>query len=368
MLENEIIALLRLQNIPRIGSVSAKKLIAYCGSPAAVFSGKLKEQIPSETLGTTLLDELHHRKYLEAAEEEWLYIQRQEIAVYSYLDPDYPFFLKQCADGPLLLFARGKIDFNNSRIISVVGTRNCTNRGREFCKRLVEAILPYNPIIVSGMAYGIDISIQTAAMESGLQTIGCLAHGLDAMYPRAHRDAALKIEQHGGMLTEFWSGTIPERVNFLKRNRIIAGLSQATVVVESAAKGGSLVTADIAMSYDREVFAVPGRPGDPVSEGCNNLIKSQKAQLITSAEDIITMLNWDLEGAKAKPVQPELFVSLDQDEQEIFSYLERAGKRELDQISAACRLPVFKTTSTLLNLEMKGVIRTLPGKKFEVLV
>ncbi len=367
MHDNEIVALLRLQKLPHIGSINAKKLIAYAGSPSAVFSVKVKELSSIEGIGTFSLQELHHSRYKEAAEREYQYIQREAIRVYCYNKPDYPYFLRHCPDAPLLLFARGNIQLEGHKMLSVVGTRQCTNRGKAFCRELVEAIKHYNPVIVSGMAYGIDISVQEAAAKAGLQTIGCLAHGLDAMYPPSHREQAKLIERNGGMVTEFWSGTIPERPNFLKRNRIIAGLSQATLVVESAAQGGALVTADIAMGYNRDVFALPGRPGDLASQGCNNLIKSHKAQMITTPDDLITMLNWDLSEKPVKNVQKELFVELDQEEQRIYSYLNKEGKQDLDQIALDCSLPVFKTSSTLLNMEMKGVIRPLPGKIFEII-
>ena len=207
--------------------------------------------------------------------------------------------------------------------------------------------------------------MQKAAVDRGLQTIGCLAHGLNQFYPRTHARYVPKINENGGFLTEFWSTSQPERENFLKRNRIIAGLSMATVVVESAEKGGSLVTADFAVGYNRDVFAVPGRTEDPFSLGCNNLIKQQKAHLITSAADLVYLLNWDLEIEDHKPVQKKLFVELEESENKIYQYLLKDGKKELDSIALSCQMPVFKVSSTLLGMEMKGVIKSLPGKIFE---
>jgi len=270
-------------------------------------------------------------------------------------------------DGPLVLFKKGTINLEGRKIISIVGTRNITSYGTAFCERLVEALAPLDPIIVSGFAYGVDICAQRNAIKHGLQTIGCLAHGLNQVYPKVHAKYVPEIEKNGGFVTEFWSSSNPDRENFLKRNRIIAGMSEATIVVESAEKGGSLVTADIANSYNREVFAVPGRVQDKYSMGCNNLIKQQKAHMITSAADIIYLLNWELEQTEKKPIQKQLFIELDEVEKIIYSYLQVEGKQLLDSIALDCQLPIYKVSSTLLNMEMKGVIRPLPGKLFEVI-
>lgn len=284
-----------------------------------------------------------------------------------FSDREYPNYLKHCVDGPLLLFKRGKIDLQEKKVISVVGTRNITTYGKAFCERFIEEIAPLDPVIVSGFAYGVDICVQKAAVKNNLQTIGCLAHGLNQMYPKTHSKYVADVEKNGGFLTEFWSTSNPERENFLRRNRIIAGMSEATIVIESAEKGGSLVTADIAHSYDRDVFAVPGRAQDKFSTGCNNLIKQQKAHMLTSAADLIYVLDWSVEEKEMKSTQKQLFVELDDTEKIIYGYLEKAGKQLLDNIALECKLPVFRASSTLLNMEMKGVIRPLPGKLFEVI-
>jgi DNA processing protein len=236
-----------------------------------------------------------------------------------------------------------------------------------FCERFIEDIAPLNPIIVSGFAYGVDIAIQKAAVRHGLQTIGCLAHGLNQIYPKVHAKYVVDVQKNGGFFTEFWSTSNPDRENFLKRNRIIAGMAEATVVVESAEKGGSLVTADIAHSYSRDVFAVPGRADDKFSLGCNNLIKQQKAHMLTSAADLVYLLGWDVQEKKAQPVQKQLFVELNDMEKSIYGYLQKQGKQLLDSIALDCKLPVFKVSSTLLNMEMKGIVRPLPGKLFEAI-
>ena len=368
MTEPEIIAALRLQAIPNIGDVTAKKLIAHCGSPTAIFEDKLQHLLKIDGVGRFTLNGLFNPAYLDEAEAEYEFVSKGNIAVSYFMEEGYPEYLKHCVDSPILLFQRGDINLNQKRIISVVGTRNITSYGSTFCEAFIEEIAPLNPIIVSGFAYGVDITIQKAAMNHGLQTIACLAHGLNQIYPKAHKKYVSKMEQKGGFITEFWSSRNPDRENFLKRNRIIAGISEATIVVESAEKGGSLVTADLANGYDREVFAVPGRCSDKFSKGCNDLVKQQKAHLLTSAAELVYLLGWDLEDKKEETaVQKQLFIDLDETEQSIYSYLQLNGKQLLDTVALECKLPIFKTSSTLLGMEMKGVIRPLPGKLFEAI-
>ncbi|MBU2995929.1 DNA-processing protein DprA [Cellulophaga baltica] len=367
MIDTELLATLRLQRIPNIGDVTAKKLISHCGSPTTIFEDKLQNLLKIEGIGTFTLKNLFNEKYLKEAEEEFRYIKQENIKVTYFLDADYPNYLKHCIDGPILLFKKGNIQLENRKIIGVVGTRKITSYGTAFCEKLIEDLAPLNPIIVSGFAYGVDICIQKAAIKHGLQTIGCLAHGLNQIYPKVHAKYTSEVEQNGGFFTEFWSNSSPERENFLKRNRIVAGMSEATIVVESAEKGGSLVTADIAHSYNRDVFAVPGRAGDKYSAGCNTLIKQQKAQMLTSAADLVYALGWQLDDKKNKTIQRQLFIDLDESEQKIHNYLQSNGKQLLDSIALDCQMPIFKVSSTLLNMEMKGVIRPLPGKLFEAL-
>ncbi len=367
MTANELLAVLRLQNIPNIGDVTAKKLVAHCGSPEAIFSDRKSQLLKIDGIGTYTLQGLHDSEHREAAEAECEFIQKNDIGFSYFMDNDYPTYLKHCIDSPVLLFKMGNIDLQGRKIISVVGTRNITSYGMAFYEKFIEDIAPLNPIIVSGFAYGVDIAIQKAAVKHGLQTIGCLAHGLNQIYPKVHAKYVNDVEENGGFFTEFWSSSNPDRENFLKRNRIIAGMSEATVVVESAEKGGSLVTADIANSYNRDVFAVPGRAQDKYSTGCNNLIKQQKAHMLTSAADLVYLLDWNVEEKETKTVQKQLFVELDTNEQSIYSYLQKNGKQLLDSIALQCQLPIFKVSSTLLNMEMKGVIRPLPGKLFEAI-
>ena len=367
MSENELIALLRLQRIPHVGDVIAKRLIDRCGSAEAIFREKKGHLLKIDGVGTMMLNGLKNEDHLKAALSEHRFIKENNISYSHFLDDDYPNRLKHCIDAPILLFQSGNIDLHNRKVISVVGTRNVTAHGQAFCEKFIDDIAPLNPVVISGFAYGVDIAIQRAAMERGLQTIGCLDHGLNQIYPRVHKKYMAKIEENGGFFTEFWSSSNPERENFLKRNRIIAGLSEATIVVESAEKGGSLVTADMAHGYNRDVFAVPGRTTDKYSVGCINLIKQQKAQLLTSAADLVYLLGWEVEKENDKPIQKQLFIQLDETEKSIYQCLQLNGKQLLDTVALACNLPIFKVSASLLNMEMKGAIRPLPGKLFEAI-
>jgi DNA processing protein len=367
MMKEELISALRLQCIPNIGDISSRKLIAHCGSAAAVFKEKKDALLKIGGIGTKIIEGLYDSRYLKAAENEYSFLKEHSITCLYFEDKNYPKYLRHCTDAPLLLFQKGTINLTDKKIISIVGTRNITPQGRHFCEQFMEELAPLDPVIVSGFAYGVDICIQKAANKLGLQTIGCLAHGLNQIYPSAHRKYCAPIEKNGGFLTEFWSTSKPDRVNFLQRNRVIAGISEATIVIESAERGGSLVTADIANSYNRDVFAVPGRPNDLVSSGTNTLIKQQKAHLLTSVADLVYHLNWDLQNKITNPIQKQLFVELDETENSIYSFLQLEGKQLLDDIAMGSQLPIFKTASTLLSMELKGLVRPLPGKLFEAI-
>lgn len=366
MSSEELQYVMALQHIPNLGDTLAKKLIRHFGSAKNVLQQKKRDLLKIDGIGGYRLRDFFDATHLKAAEEELKFIEKNQIKVLYFKDQDYPDKLKHCIDGPVLLFQRGNINLNNQKIISVVGTRKITQSGVAFCEKFIEELSPLNPVIVSGFAYGVDITAQKAAVANNLQNIGCLAHGLDQIYPKVHQKYVASIEENGGFFTDFWSSDNFDRNNFLKRNRIIAGLSEATVVIESAEKGGSLVTADIANSYNREVFAVPGRPSDKLSKGCNDLIKSQKAHLLNSAADLIYMLNWQPEES-AKPVQKQLFVELDEEENNVLDFLQKEGKAQLDSIAINCNFPSYKTAGILINMELKGVVRPLPGKLFELI-
>jgi len=367
MNKRELLYTLALQKATKIGDITAKKLIQHCGSPEAIFKEKESVLQSINGIGSFISNSIKNSTLLTAAEKELNYLHKNDIKHWYFQEDDYPERLKNCIDGPILLFHSGSINLKKQKIISIVGTRNITNYGKHLCEKLVEDLSILNPVIVSGFAYGTDITAHKAAINNNLQTIGCLAHGLNQIYPKTHKKHMHQVEENGGFVTEFWSTSNPDRENFVKRNRIIAGLSEATLVIESAEKGGSLITADIANSYNREVYALPGRPGDKLSVGCNNLIKLQKAQLVTSAADIIYMLNWQTENTKKKAIQPQLFIQLNETEETIVNFLKGKNKVDLDTISVSCQLPIYSISSSLLNLELKGLIRPHPGKNFELI-
>ena len=359
---------MRLQKTKSVGDILAKKLIVATGDVRQIFEEKPATLAKINGIGRFTLSRLFDKNNCRFAEKEYEYIKENNLSFSYFLDEDYPLNLQQCIDAPILFFKDGKINFNNPRIISIVGTRNITSYGRVFCERLLEELKEYNPIIVSGFAYGIDICAHKEAMKNNLQTIAVLAHGFNQIYPKAHKKYMHQLHENGGFVTEFWHDEPLQRENFLKRNRIVAGLSQATIIIESAKKGGSLVTADIANSYSRDVFAVPGRSSDIFSKGCNDLIKSNKAALLTSTEDIANMLNWDLPKSKQTlPAQQKLFITLAIEEQKIHDYLLLNGKQLLDVVALETALPVYKTASILVQLEMKGLVQPLPGKYFEAI-
>ena len=367
MTDQELIYVLALQHVPRIGDITAKKLIHHCGSAAAVFQASPRALCAIDGIGTATIKGLRDTKHIKAAENELEYVHANAITSLYFTDKGYPEKLKHCIDSPLLLFQVGNINLKEKRIISVIGTRKITRHGIAFCEALIEQLAPYDPVIVSGFAYGTDITAQKAALSQQLQTVGCLAHGLNQIYPKAHKKYMSEIEQHGGFLTEFWTSDPFERTNFLKRNRIIAGMSEATIVIESAEKGGSLVTADIANSYGKDVFAVPGRVTDRQSMGCNTLIKTHQAHVLSQPLDIPYILNWELEPKKQLAVQQELFVTLAPQEQCIYNFLKTNGKQGLDDIALNCKIPTFTVVGLLLQLELKGLVRPLPGKLFELM-
>jgi DNA processing protein len=368
MNDSELLHLLALLQVEGVGDIIAKKLLNYCQTAENIFNSKPSKLMSIDGVGQNVIKNLKNKSVFEKAAAELQYIKSNNINVCYYLDDNYPERLKHCIDGPILLFYTGSINWNTRKVISIVGTRQITPYGTDFCKKLIEDLAPLNPIIVSGFAYGVDIIAHQAAIDNKLQTIGILAHGLNQIYPKTHKKHIAKMEQNGGFMTEFWSSSNPEKENFVKRNRIVAGISEATIVIESAEKGGSLITATMANDYNRDVFAVPGRISDKLSQGCNNLIKTQRAHLLTSAADIVYILNWEINSqTNSKVIQKQLFVSLDNDEQKIYDYLLKNEKQLLDIIAIECDFPIFKMASILLNMELKGVVRPLPGKLFEAI-
>ncbi|MCX6295217.1 MAG: DNA-processing protein DprA [Bacteroidetes bacterium] len=351
--------------IPNIGDVLAKRLISHCGSVKAVFEEKKNALEKISGIGEIIAKAIVNQKVFNRAEEEIKFIEKNEITPLFYLDKEYPKRLTHCEDSPVLLYFKGKANMNSEKVISIVGTREATDYGKQQCEKLIADLAIYNPIIVSGLAYGIDICAHKAAMENNLTTICGLAHGLDKIYPAIHTQAATKMLENGGWLSDFTSNVIPNRENFPRRNRIVAGMSDATIVIESKINGGSLITADIANSYNRDVFAFPGRVNDECSRGCNNLIKQNKAALIQSAADISYILGWE-QTIKKAPIQKQLFIELKPEEDILVSLLKEKESMNVDDICLQAKMPMSKVSSLLLTLEFSGIVKSLPGKMYRL--
>lgn len=366
MPDQDLFYLLALMKVDGVGDIIAKKLLTHCGSAEAIFKSKSQQIAAIDGVGTVLMKNMKDKSIFEKASQELDFIRKNDIQVSFFQDENYPDRLKHCIDSPVLIFSGGNINLKNKKIISIVGTRQITSYGTEFCRKLIEDLAPLDPVIISGFAYGVDIVAHQLAMEYDLQTVGVLAHGLNQIYPKTHKKYMARMEENGGFITEFWSSSSPDKEKFVRRNRIVAGISEATIVIESADKGGSLITANLANDYNRDVFAVPGRVTDRYSQGCNDLIKTQKANVLTSAADLVYVLNWDIES-KPKAIQQQLFIELNSDEQKIYDFLLKNGKELLDIIALECDFPVFKISGILLNMELKGLIRPLPGKLFEAI-
>ncbi|HLN72532.1 MAG: DNA-processing protein DprA [Methylococcaceae bacterium] len=356
-----------LSMIPGIGNVIARNLVAYVGSVEGVFREKEKNLVKIPLVGEVNAQKIIKQNVLERAKREVDFIRKNKIKTYFYLDEDYPARLKNCNDAPIMLFFKGNANLNQDKTIAVVGTRNATNYGKEICEELIRAFAQrsYPLLVVSGLAYGVDIHAHKACLKYNIPTVGVFAHGLDMVYPTLHAPVAAKMIENGGLLSDFSSETQIDRQNFLRRNRIIAGLADATIVIESAEKGGALVTADIANSYDRDVFAYPGRSNDLYSKGCNNLIKQNKAILIESQADIEKAMNWDITSQKPKSIQTSLFVELTADEQKLVDIL-KEGDRFVDEITSETHLPMSRVSALLLGLEFKALVISLPGKMYRL--
>ena len=356
-----------LSLIPGIGNVTARNLIAYIGSVEGVFHEKEKTLLKIPGVGEMNAQRVLTQNVLDRAKRECDFILKNRIQTFFYLDENYPSRLKNCSDAPIILYFRGKANLNERRIISIVGTRNATNYGKELCDELILSFSKQNYplLVVSGLAYGIDVQAHKACLKYDIPTVGVFAHGLDAIYPALHAPVASKMLERGGLITDFTSQTKIDRQNFLRRNRIIAGLADATIVVESAEKGGALVTANIANSYDRDVFAFPGRINDPFSKGCNNLIKTNQAILIENYLDIEKAMNWDTNVSASRAIQTSLFMELTVEEQKLVDLL-RGGNRSIDEITTETQMPMNKVSVLFFELELKGLVTSLPGKMYKL--
>lgn len=353
---------LALSLVPGIGNVVARALVNDLGGVEEVFRARKKDLVRTHRVGLRTAELLLNSETFRRAEEELAFMERNNIRLYFFNEPGYPVRLRQCHDAPLLLFAKGPADLNKKRVVSVVGTRNSTGYGKELVQELVGGLNSLDVLVVSGLAYGIDSKVHRVCLKYDVPTVGVLGHGLDRIYPAQNRATAEKMLEKGGWLSEFPSGTVPDRENFPKRNRIIAGMADATVVVEAGITGGALITADLANSYDREVFAYPGNVGNEYSSGCNLLISSQRAHLVTCAEDIIFLMGWN--AAKGKPpAQLSLELHVTEEESRLLRVLQD-GPSEVDELRIKSGQPTAAFVALLLNLELKGLVRTLPGKRY----
>jgi len=359
--------------IPHVGDVVAKRLISYCGSLDAIFNEKEKNlaKIPGvgSVIASSIAKNTKKKEILIKAEKELQFNNKYGVKTLFFLDDDFPKRLIYCEDSPITLFTLGNFDCNHKKVLSIVGTRKATNYGKEICNNIINDFKNsgFDIQIASGLAYGIDICAHKTAIDNNLQTIAVLAHGLDTIYPTQHKKYAKQMLENGGLITEFLTNTTPDKQNFVKRNRIIAGIADATLVIESDVKGGSLITADIANSYNRDVFAIPGKISVPSSAGTNFLIKTNRAALVESASDIANFLNWNSDKKK-DDIQTEFFINLEPDELLIAKELKAKGDLSLDIISLLCKMPVSKVSSTLLNMEFKGAVKAMPGKIFKICV
>lgn len=370
MSEQEILSTMALTKVRQLSQSNARLLYEEIGSAEGVFAHRndIRDVIPDATVrlvnALADTDEAFRR-----AEAEMEFMRGKRVRCITLNDSEYPLRLRECADAPLCLYYCGNADLNATKVISVIGTRHCTEYGRDVCRNFIADLFRYHPdtLIVSGLAYGIDINAHRAALANGMATVGVLAHGLDTIYPSLHRHTATQMVDNGGLLTEYMSHTIPEKGNFVRRNRIVAGMCDATIVVESASKGGAIITAKLAQAYNRDVFAFPGRVYDEHSEGCNRMIKDNNAALIQNAEDLVEAMCWSNPlKEKAEPLQQELFPGLSDEEELIVKALTGVDDKQVNQIVVETGLSYSRVSSLMFELEIKGVVAVLGGARYRI--
>jgi DNA processing protein len=352
--------------IPGVGDVNGKRLVAYCGGAEAVFHESRTALLKIPGIGQNTVNSIVSQQVFHLVEKEILFIEKNEVEPLFFTDKNYPQRLLNCEDGPMLLYYKGTTNLNASRMIAFVGTRKATDYGRERCEEIISDLKVKDVVVVSGLAYGIDSCAHRKSVECGIDTIGVMGHGLDRIYPFQHQKLAMSMLENGGLLTEFPSGTNPDRENFPKRNRIVAGMCDAVIVIESGIKGGAMITATLANSYNRDAFAVPGRTNDEYSKGCNMLIKSNRAALAESAKDISYIMGWDDRKPNVKS-QTSLFLELTGEEKKLLTLLNSKTAVGMDQLIAKSAMTPSKVASTLLNLEFEGLVKSLPGKLYKII-
>jgi DNA processing protein len=362
----ELIYRIALSMVPGIGDVQAKSLVSHFGDATSIFKARPTDLEALDGMGSIRAKAIRAFKDFSRAEAELKFISKYKIKPLFITDDDYPKRLRNCYDSPVILYYKGVADLNSSKIVAIVGTRNNDNYGKTVCEEFIEAFNQHHVLVCSGMAFGIDTIAHKAAIKHGLPTVGVLAHGLDRIYPPQNKALAKQMMENGGLLTDFPSATNPDKQNFPKRNRIVAGMCDAVLVIQTGEKGGSLITAELANGYNRDVFAVPGRIHDPKSAGCNLLISDNKASLITSADQLLDMMGWK-DRLVTKPItQRQLFIQLTDDERSITNILSEVSSIQIDELHFRSGLTSSAVASALLSLEMQGVVEALPGKVYRL--
>lgn len=365
-MDQERISFIALHFVPGVGDILIKQLVSYCGSAEQVFKQSKSKLLKIPGIGEITATAIQGGKPLHQAEREQKKAEREDTQILFFTDKAYPIRLKNIEDAPSMIYVKGNINLNQPKTVAMVGTRQATPYGKEQVERLIEEIVPHAPIVISGLAYGIDIHAHKQALKHNLPTVGVLGSGIDVIYPAAHKEIARKMVEGGGLITENSFGTAPDAHNFPARNRIIAGLCDALIVVEAATKGGALITAEIANSYNKDVFAIPGNIGSTFSEGCNKLIKIHKANLLTSVKDLEYIMNWNVKDERSES-QLSLDLSfLEPDEQTVLTILlERKNPMMIDELSAKSGMEQGLLSSVLLALEFKNLVISLPGKMYK---
>jgi DNA processing protein len=354
-----------LSKIPSVGGVIARTLVSYCGGCKEVFTQRKRQLLKIPGVGERLVQHIQNPEVLRLAEAELVRVMQKEITCIFYLDDTYPQRLRHYPQSPIILYGLGNMNLNPERVVAIVGTRQPSSYGKSKCEQIVADLAAYNPLIISGLAYGVDITAHRAALHHQLSTIGVMGSGFGHLYPGTHRHVANQMMDAGGLLTEFGYDIGPDRENFPARNRIVAGLADAILVIESARNGGSMITVEYADAFHKDIFALPGRAGDPCSVGCNHLIKTQRAHLVESGEDIAALLRWTTTSTE-KVVQRRLFADLTEPEQLLMTCMTEGGEMHIDAIASKAKMQQSELASVLLSLEFKGVVKALPGKRYLV--
>lgn len=366
-MQPDLLYQIALTMVPHIGDVHARALLQHFGDAQKIFSARQSHLDKFPGIGTVRAQSIKTFSNFQRAEQELRFIEQYKIAVFGQTDAGYPKRLLNCYDSPLLLYFKGNANLNHPKILAIIGTRNHSDYGKEMTRRIIEDLSTENILVLSGLAVGIDALAHKAALKNKLHTVGVLAHGLDRIYPPGNKSLAKEMTTQGGLLTDFMSGSKPDKQNFPKRNRIVAGMADATLVIETQVNGGSMITADLANDYNKDVFALPGKTTDPKSAGCNYLIQNNKAALITSGKDLLNFMNWNEVPVKKMPVQKALFAELTTTEQAVLDIITEKITASIDEIVPRCNFSTSQAAAAILNLELQGLIVCLPGKMYKLL-